>query len=138
MRMAAEALTDDATLTDISQATGWPEQTTQPFTRLEFVPGLGRDTEAVGEAFGLPQGVTGGPADAGETVVLLEVLERAEPSVESFEATKDGIRAQLTLQQQQQQMNQWLQGLREEANVVDMRDRLAQQAQQQGNSPFGS
>ena len=137
MSMAADALSDGAMLADISRSTGWPEQVTQPFTRLEFVPGLGRDTEAMGEAFGLPQGVTGGPADAGETIVLLEVLERSEPSVEAFEATKDGIRAQLTLQQQQQQLNQWLQGLREEADVIDLRDRLAQQAQQT-NAPFGS
>jgi peptidyl-prolyl cis-trans isomerase D len=135
-RMAADAVAGGAGLTEISGSTGWPEQVTQPFTRLEFVPGLGRDTEAMGEAFGLPQGVTGGPVDAGETIVLLEVLERSEPSLESFAATKDGIRAQLTLQQQQQQLGQWLQGLREEANVVDLRDRLAQQAQQ-ANTPFG-
>ncbi len=137
MRMAADAVSDGAMLADISQSTGWPEQVTQPFTRLEFVPGLGRDTEAMGEAFGLPQGVTGGPADAGETIVLLEVLERSEPSIESFEATKDGIRAQLTLQQQQQQLSQWLQGLRGEADVIDLRDRLAAQQAQQTNSPFG-
>lgn len=137
MRKAADALSSGATIADISQSTGWPAQVTQPFTRLEFVAGLGRDTEAVGEAFGLPLGEARGPVDAGETIVLLEVLERSEPSIESFEAARDGIRAQLTLQQQQQQLSQWLQGLREQADVVDLRDRLAQQAQQ-ANPPFGS
>ena len=134
-RQAAEALTADATLSDIAQRTGWPEQVTQPFTRIQFVPGLGRDTEAVGAAFGLPPGQVGGPADAGETVVLLEVMERSEPSPEAFEAAKEAIRAQLTLQLQRQQLEQWLQGLRERADVRDLRDRLVQQ---QSSGPFGS
>lgn len=131
---AAAALADGETLADVAESKGWPEQVTQPFTRIQFVPGLGRDTEAVGEAFGLPVGQIGGPADAGETVVLLEVLERSEPSLEAFEAAKEGLRAQLTIQQQQQQLGQWLQGLRDRAEVRDLRDRLVQQT----NSPFGT
>jgi peptidyl-prolyl cis-trans isomerase D len=134
--LAAEALAanEDATLSEIGERTGWPERTSQPFTRLDFVPGLGRDTEAVGIAFGLPMGHVGDPADAGETIVLLEVLERSEPSLEAFEAAKEGIRAQLTLRLQQQQLNQWLQGVRDRANVRDLRDRLVTQ----NNSPFGT
>ncbi len=126
MRKASEALAAEATLAEISERTGWPLETTQPFTRLQFVPGLGRDTEALGAAFGLPVGEIGGPVDAGETVVLLEVLERTEPSVETFRAAKESIRAQLTLQQQQQQLGVWLQGLRDQADVRDLRDRLVQ------------
>ncbi|MCZ6477826.1 MAG: peptidyl-prolyl cis-trans isomerase [Gemmatimonadetes bacterium] len=134
--LAAEALAanEDATLSEIGERTGWPERTSQPFTRLDFVPGLGRDTEAVGIAFGLPMGHVGDPADAGETIVLLEVLERSEPSLEAFEAAKVGIRAQLTLRLQQQQLNQWLQGVRDRANVRDLRDRLVTQ----NNTPFGT
>ena len=79
-------------------------------------------------------GHVGDPADAGETIVLLEVLERSEPSLEAFEAAKEGIRAQLTLRLQQQQLNQWLQGVRDRANVRDLRDRLVTQ----NNSPFGT
>ena len=122
------------TRADVAESTGWPEQVPQPFTRIQCVPGLGRATEAVGEAIGLPVGQIGGPADAGETVVLLEVLERSEPSLEAFEAAKEGLRAQLTIQQQQQQLGQWLQGLRDRAEVRDLRDRRVQQTK----SPFGT
>ena len=135
MNKAAAVLTGDASLTEIGQEQGWPVQVTQPFTRLQFVPGLGRDTEAVGEAFGLPVGEIGGPVDAGETVVLLEVLEKSELSADEFVAAAGAIMAQLTIQQQQQQLNQWLAGVREQAVVEDLRDRLVQQ---QDNSPFGT
>ncbi|MCH7868607.1 MAG: hypothetical protein IH881_13015 [Myxococcales bacterium] len=52
----------------------------------------------------------------------------------AFEATKEGTRAQLTLRLQQQQLNQWLQGVRDRADVRDLRDRLVTQT----NSPFGT
>ena len=135
MRQAAAALSGERTLSEIGEEHGWPVQVTQPFNRLQFVPGLGRDTEAVGEAFGLPVGEIGGPVDAGEAVVLMEVLERTEPSAEEFVAAAGNIRAQLAIQQQQQQLNQWLAGIREQAVVEDLRDRLVQQ---QNDSPFGT
>jgi peptidyl-prolyl cis-trans isomerase D len=135
MNQAAAALTGQGSLSEIGQEHGWPVQVTQPFTRLQFVPGLGRDTEALGEAFGLPVGQIGGPVDAGETVVLLEVLERSEASAAEFAAAAGSIRAQLAIQLQQQQLNQWLAGIREQAVVEDLRDRLVQQ---QDNSPFGT
>ncbi|MFW6088176.1 MAG: SurA N-terminal domain-containing protein [Gemmatimonadota bacterium] len=38
----------DRTIEGLASATDWPTATTEPFNRLQFVPGLGRATEAVG------------------------------------------------------------------------------------------
>ena len=41
----------DGSLEQLAETTGWPIRTTEPVNRRQFVPGLGRDTEALGAAF---------------------------------------------------------------------------------------
>ena len=58
------------------QAMGWVGGTAGPFSRVDFVQGLGRNTEAVGAAFGLPAGQTAGPYEAGDLMVVIRVDDR--------------------------------------------------------------
>ncbi|MFQ5890280.1 MAG: SurA N-terminal domain-containing protein [Gemmatimonadota bacterium] len=113
-----------ASLEEASDQLGWTTRTAGPFTRTEFVDGLGRDTPAVGAAFGLPVGATSGPLDAGDRIVVLRVDARQEASREEFQTTKEPLRAQLIFQRRQEKVTRWLQALRETAEVVDLRDRL--------------
>ncbi len=106
---------------------GWTVGTAGPFTRLEFVAGLGRDTEAVGAAFGAPVGAVVGPLDAAETIVFLRVDERVEANPEMFVAVREQLRSQVRFQLAQQRATQWIEGLRENATIVDRRDRLNSQ-----------
>lgn len=136
-RVAEEALEslDDPTIEGLAEANGWPAATTEPFGRREFVPGLGRDTEAIGAAFAAPLGVVTGPYAAGDPLVILRVDERTEADRALFSAMKGQMRQQVAFDLAQQRASQWLEALREEAVVVDHRDRLNRSADAQPVTP---
>ncbi len=123
---ALEASPADAPLEELAASHGWSVRTSEPFRRVDFVPELGQGTEAVGVAFGLERGERSGVVDAGNRVAVVEVLERAPPSREEFEERKEQLRAELTTQRRQEYVGRWLEALREEAQVQDMRDRIGQ------------
>lgn len=121
---ALASLTPDEPLDRLAEEHGWTVQTSETFRRLDVVPGLGQGTEAVGAAFGLPEGGRSGVVGAGDRVAVVEVVERQEASREEFETGKESLREQLTFQRRQEYVQRWLEALREEANVRDMRDRV--------------
>lgn len=124
LREAATALEGGASLEAVAAERGWELQESRPFTRLDFVPGLGQGTEAIGKAFGLPVGTVSGVVDAGERVAILEVLERTPVDRARFEEIRDQLRQQLMLQRRQEYLGQWIQALREKAEVRDLRDQV--------------
>ena len=95
-----------------------------PFLRGQFVQGLGRGTEAVGAAFGASPGTVQGPYDAGDAIVFLRVDERTEADIERFQVMRGQLRAQMESQMSQMSVDRWVQALREDAEIVDLRDRL--------------
>jgi len=126
----------DGDLESLSTTTGWPIQTTEAFNRRQFVPGLGRDTEAVGAAFAAPLGVPVGPYAAGETLVLMQISERTEADAQLFDVMKSQLRAQMEAQLAQSRAIAWIEAIRDEAIVVDHRDRLNQSADQVAIPPL--
>jgi len=110
---------------------GWTAGEAGPFTRGQFVPGLGRGTEAVGAAFGAAIGEIAGPYDAGDAIVFLQVDQRAAPDPELFQVVRGQLRSQLESQLSQTSVNRWVQALREEAEILDLRGRIRAQQQQQ-------
>lgn len=123
---------EDASLEQVAAARGWEVRESEAFTRTDFVPGLGRGTEAVGAAFGMQAGQVQGPLSAGGSVAIVELLEKSEVDRQEFEAVKDRFQAQLASQRQQQWLSQWMEALRESADVQDLRNRLDQQRSQGG------
>lgn len=123
---------EDAGLSQVADARGWEVQESEPFTRTDFVPGLGSGTEAIGAAFGMQVGQVQGPLSAGDNVAILELLEKNEVSRQEFEAVKNQFQTKLVSQRQQQWLSQWMEALREKADVQDRRDRLDQQRSQGG------
>ncbi len=115
-------------------ATGGTVGEAGPFTRGQFVAGLGRGTEAVGAAFGAPIGEVVGPFEAGESVVILRVESRSEPDPNTFEILKNQLRAQLEFQESQVAIGRWIEGLRDKAVVVDQRDLLRRASAGQATS----
>ena len=107
-----------------AESLGWTYGQAGPFLRGQFVQGLGRGTEAVGAAFGALPGMIQGPYDAGDAIVILRVDERAEPDSELFQTLRGQLRAQMESQQAQTSVDRWVQALREDAEIVDLRDRL--------------
>ncbi|MEJ2482833.1 MAG: SurA N-terminal domain-containing protein [Gemmatimonadota bacterium] len=126
----AEQVLGAPSLEAAAESLGWTYGETDPFTRGEFVEGLGRGTEAVGAAFGSPIGTVTGPYDAGSGMVFLRVEQRTAPDSEMFQVVRGQLRSQLEAQLSQTSVNRWVQALRDEAEIVDLRDRLrAQQGQ---------
>jgi len=107
-----------------AESLGWTFGQAGPFLRGQFVQGLGRGTEAVGAAFGALPGTIQGPYDAGDAVVILRVDERTEPDSERFQVMRGQLRAQMESQLSQTSVDRWVQALRENAEIVDLRDRL--------------
>ncbi len=122
-----EALDGGASLDEAAARFGWTVDETEAFRRGDFVPGLGQGTEAIGEAFGVPVGSTSGVVDAGDAVAVLEVVDRQEATEEGFEEVKEALLRQLAFERTQEYVQNWLAALREQATIVDHRDRLSSQ-----------
>lgn len=99
-----------------------------PFSRLDFVPGLGRMNEAIGAAFGLEVGQTSGVLRAPERVVVLQVVAKIPADSAAWHAQKESQRAQLTALRRQQRLDEWITALKAEAKIVDRRKDLLQPA----------
>ena len=121
-----ERLSTAPSLVDAATELGWESGTAGPFSRVDFVQGLGRNTEAVGAAFGVPAGETAAPFEAGDLMVAIRVEARTVADSAIFETAKEALRGQLTVQLQQANQQRWLEALRHEADVVDLRERLDQ------------
>ncbi|MBK5097579.1 MAG: SurA N-terminal domain-containing protein [Gemmatimonadetes bacterium] len=107
-----------------AESLGWTYGQAGPFLRGQFVQGLGRGTEAVGAAFGASPGTVQGPYDAGDAIVFLRVDERTEADIARFQVMRGQLRAQMESQMSQMSVDRWVQALRDEAEIVDLRDRL--------------
>ncbi len=111
-------------LEEAAAALGLQVRTTSRFTRLDFVPDLGQANAAVGTAFGLPLGSVSDAVEANDRFYILKVVERIPADRSAFQAQKEGLRAQLTLQRRQRQWELYLRELRETAKIRDFRREL--------------
>jgi peptidyl-prolyl cis-trans isomerase D len=140
-RALVERVRSGASLESVAAERGLEVRTQGPFTRAEFVPTLGARNAAIGAAFGLPIGQVSEPVSAASNVFVLEVLSREAADSTAWTQQKDVQRQQLIAVAQQRRMDEWLQGIRETADIVDRRREVLQPAQDQqpltGTGPFG-
>lgn len=120
-REMADEIATGASLEEVAASRGLAVRTTEPFNRMEFVPGLGQANAAVGAGFGLDEGELAGPVEADDRFFLIELVERQPASREVFEQQKEGMRAQLIRQREESALDEWLAELREEATIEDWR-----------------
>ncbi len=122
-------------LDEAAEELGWSVEETGSFRRGDFVPGLGQGTEAVGFGFGAEVGEFSGVLDAGDAVVVVEVLEREAATRDGFEEVRDAVLGQLSFERSQQYVQKWLAALREDTVVEDHRARLLLQQEAQPMIP---
>jgi peptidyl-prolyl cis-trans isomerase D len=111
-------------------------QNAGPFTRLEFVPGMGRANAAVGAAFGMKPGQVSDVIVAENMLFIVQLLEKKEASRQEFEAQKAQQRERTTPALAEQRWNLFLAALRENAEIEDNRAALRQQAQNAPAQPL--
>ena len=128
---AAELRSGSATMEGLAERLGTELRTEGPFTRQEFVPGLGQSSPAIGAAFGSRLGEVAEPVVALGQVVVLRVDDRSEADRESWEAQKETQRTQVTASIQQARLDQWLEGLRTTVNILDNRAAYFEAAEEQ-------
>lgn len=105
-----------------------------PFTRSDFVNGLGRMNAAIGAGFGLNEGEVSGVVEANNNAFLIQLMAFAPADSTLF---AEGLQAQRSVMigsLQQTRLQAWLSGLRDIADIVDRRDDVLNQ--DPANQPF--
>jgi peptidyl-prolyl cis-trans isomerase D len=123
-RQLIDRLQAGATLTDAASAMELPVEEAGPFTRLDFVPGVGRANAAIGAAFGLEVGEVSGLIETPDAFYVLESTGHTPADRETWEEQLPQQRQQVAAALQNQRVNEFLDALREEADVVDNRDEV--------------
>jgi peptidyl-prolyl cis-trans isomerase D len=101
------------------------------FARSTFVPGMGRLNSAVGAAFSLPVGAISEPIATDDGVFVIRVDRRVEANRDAFEAQKMIQRANAMRVLQEARIREFMDGLREKADIKDKRKQLNAAARQQ-------
>jgi peptidyl-prolyl cis-trans isomerase D len=111
-------------LADIAEQKNLEIQTAGPYTRLDFVPGIGRMNAAVGAGFGLNIGEVTGVVEANNNVFIIELADYFAADSTAFEDQRLVLRDELLGVAQQSRLQSWLQGLRDVARIIDRRDEI--------------
>ncbi len=93
-----------------------------PFTRNDFVPGLGRQNAAVGAAFGIEPGEVSEAVSTPANTFIVEVLTRTDADSTAWLAQRSQQREAAVQQRQQIRLSEWIEALRSSARIVDRRD----------------
>jgi peptidyl-prolyl cis-trans isomerase D len=111
-------------LDEVAAAFSATPQTAGPFTRSDFVPGLGRFNAAIGTAFGLRAGDTSPLVEADQQLFLIRATAREAASRTEWQAQLAEQRERVLQAMADARWNQYMLALREDANIVDNRSRV--------------
>lgn len=120
----AGAAASGSSLEDAAYAHGYDVQETTPFSRREYVPGIGRGNAFVGTAFGLRTGATSGAVETEEPhrFHVLRVEEKVAADQALFVEQREGLREQMLQRERVELFSAWLEGLKGRASIEDYRD----------------
>ena len=113
-------------LANVAADVGLEVRTAGPFTRNDFVPGMGRQNAAVGAAFGLQVGGVSGVVSTPANAYIIEVINRTPADSATFVEQLGQQRQTLAAMTQQQRLQEWIEALRAAADIVDRRDEVLQ------------
>jgi len=113
-----------ADLADIAEQKALEILTAGPYARVDFVPGIGRLNAAVGAGFGLNIGEVSAAVEANNNVFIIELADYFAADSTAFEDERLVLRDQMLGAAQQNRLQNWLQGLREVARIIDRRDEV--------------
>lgn len=121
LAQAEEAARGGGTLEQIAERLEADIEESPPFSRSDFVPGLGRQNAVIGTAFGLEPDQLSGVVEANGRAFVIELTERIPADSTTWEDQKVVQRAMIGGTLGQQRLDQWINSLRERANIVDRR-----------------
>ena len=133
LQPVAEAARQGTSLDQIAAQNNVKVLEAGPFTRSDFVPGLGRFTAPVGAAFGLPPGQVSQLLDADGMLILEQVVSRTAADRAKWQEQLPQQRARVLQALGDQKWQQFMTALRENAKIVDNRRKLEQQSAAAGS-----
>ena len=113
-------------LANVAADLGLEIRSAGPFTRNEFVPGIGRQNAAVGTAFALQPGEVSDPVATPANVFVIQVLGRQPADSLAWLEQRDQQRQTALGILQQQRLQEWIEALRAAAKIVDRRAEVLQ------------
>lgn len=117
------AIDSGRSLREAATALGMTPVQSEPFTRRDYVPGVGREGAFQIAAFLLNPGQVSGVIEAQEGAFVLQVLEKPESDKGSWLTESKRIRERLLGAAQQRYFASWMAALKERFPVEDYRDR---------------
>jgi len=120
----AGAVRSGRTLEEAAAQYGTTVRQTAPFSRRDFVPGVGRGNEAIGASFSLPVGTVTGPVktESPERYFVIQADEQIAASQDGFQAQRVEIGNQLLQRRRQELLSAWMDGLTRRTKIEDYRD----------------
>lgn len=97
-------------------------RTAGPFSRNDFVPGVGRQNAAIGAAFGTPLGEVSGVVSTPANTFVIEVTSRTAADSTAWLGQALLQRESVVTMVRQQRLQEWIVALRAAATIVDRRD----------------
>ena len=92
-----------------------------PFSRVDFVPGIGRANSVIGTAFGLRPGQVSGVVEENNALYIVQLINRSEADRAEWEAQKAQQQRSVTAALEEARVRQYMQELRDNAEIVDSR-----------------
>jgi parvulin-like peptidyl-prolyl isomerase len=126
-REAVDRIRAGQTMDAVAASLDMEVQEAGPFTRADFVPGMGRMNAAIGTAFGLRPGETSGAIEANQQVYVIQLDSREDADRSAWEEQKADQRTRVVQALGQQRWESFLNALRTTADVVDNRAELERQ-----------
>ncbi len=111
-------------LRDAATALALTPVQSEPFSRRDYVPGVGREGAFQIAAFLLNPGQVSGVIEAQEGAYVLQVLEKPESDKENWLTESKSIRERLLGNAQQRYFVSWMTALKKRFPVEDYRDRF--------------
>lgn len=123
-REFVEELRAGGALSEVAREFALEVRDAGPFTRNQFVSGLGRFNAAVGAAFGLTVGEVSDAVEANQNVFVIERTASQPADSAAWAAQLDQQREQELMFLRQARLDLWIEGLRAAARIVDLRERV--------------
>ncbi len=137
-RVAARQMVDQIRagqpIDQVAAAHGAKAQDAGPFTHRDFVPGIGQVNAAVGAAFGLNPGQVSDPVEANGLLYIVQTVAKTPADRAGFEQQKGFQRARMQQSMADQRWQQFLVALRQNAKIVDNRDKVLRPAKDTANA----
>jgi peptidyl-prolyl cis-trans isomerase D len=118
---ALDAVNGGKTLEQVASEMGLTVQETQPFTRMAFVPGIGRENVIVASAFALDEGEVSGVIEQSDEYYIVRVDEKTPLNDEDLDTNLANLRMTVIRSKQQAFLAEWYNDLRNQVKVEDYR-----------------